>query len=573
MAIDTLATGAFSDANENITVTSNTQTGNVLSNTTNATDALITGYSINGMKYKAGQTAAIYGLGVFKLEASGDYTLSVEGQRNANTEMPKVTYTVKNGSVTETSDLNVELGSGIEPKPYAEAKWPAGVYVDLDTNVTIANGQAGGNVLLGFLTEYRPYISGFRIGNAYFASNQTVNIENFGEVTVNRDGSYVIRADNLPEGAQVPVIALTVSNGTVASSSDIILSVSDNAVPSLTDADEQLTDVSGNVLSNAESVGGDRLGVTSIVVGNHAYNPGDLIQFDGGTLQIKSNGDYEFISNGGYASYISPQVTYTASNGIKTDTSVMSIMHDWSHLEGSFGIDIMDQGRVIFGNNNGTGETTLVGQPYDSDLLIGDGYTAAAVGNTIVAGSVMASSASDILVGDRLNINHLSWQNNGTTVKGSSYDNAANGLRDYLKSTGAAGSDAEVIAYVRTNYAKLMDTNAQGGNDTLTGSFNDDIIIGGAGNDVLTGSAGKDNFVFLANSNSGQDTIADFTLGYDKISFTDLTDTSKLIWNAENSVLSFSGTQNGQTYQNSITIQNASVDLTLDELLNVNAVV
>lgn len=565
-----MATNTFSDANETVTATANTHTGNVLSNTTNATAAQVTAYTINGMQYKAGETAAIYGLGTFKLENSGNYTFSVEGQRNAGTTMPKVTYTVQNGSVTETSDLTINLGGGVTAKPYAEADAAANVYVDLDTRGTIVGGQASGNILSAYTGADKPYISGFRVGNAYYASGQTVSIENLGEVTVNRDGTYTVTGSDLAAGAEVPVIAFTLSNGTVASSSDILLSVS-AATPALTDADENYAAVSGNVLANAANAGGT-LGVTSIVEGGHTYGAGDIIQFDGGTMQIKGNGDYVFTSNGAYTVYTTPEMTYTVSDGTQTDTSKITVSYDWGHLEGGFGSDMPDTGKVIAGDNqSGTGSTTIVGNANNTDLLVGDAYDTTALSNIVVGGSRAASAASDVLVGDRLNIDHLSWQSGGATVSGSSYANSIEGLRAYLKSTGAAGTDAEVVQYVRANYAQLADTNAQGGNDTLRGSYNDDILIGNAGNDTLIGSAGKDIFAFTANSNSGKDVITDFTRGYDKIVFTDAVDVSKLQWNAETSVLSFTGTKDGQTYQNSITVQNAPGDLALNELLNANA--
>lgn len=59
-------------------------------------------------------------------------------------------------------------------------------------------------------------------------------------------------------------------------------------------------------------------------------------------------------------------------------------------------------------------------------------------------------------------------------------------------------------------------TGAQG-DDILDGGTGNDRIDGGDGNDTLTGFLGKDTFVFAAGS--GDDTITDFELGVDIISF------------------------------------------------------
>ncbi|TMV02604.1 hypothetical protein FGK63_20465 [Ruegeria sediminis] len=53
------------------------------------------------------------------------------------------------------------------------------------------------------------------------------------------------------------------------------------------------------------------------------------------------------------------------------------------------------------------------------------------------------------------------------------------------------------------------------GNNTLTGSADDNVIDGGAGNDTLTGAGGADEFLFK--DNFGTDTITDFTDGTDLI--------------------------------------------------------
>lgn len=69
---------------------------------------------------------------------------------------------------------------------------------------------------------------------------------------------------------------------------------------------------------------------------------------------------------------------------------------------------------------------------------------------------------------------------------------------------------------------------ANGGRDVLLGGGGDDILLGGAsadhliggfGQDVLTGGAGRDRFIYT-NSNSGRDTISDFTVGQDQIDLT-----------------------------------------------------
>ena len=56
------------------------------------------------------------------------------------------------------------------------------------------------------------------------------------------------------------------------------------------------------------------------------------------------------------------------------------------------------------------------------------------------------------------------------------------------------------------------------GEDQLTGGVGSDTLNGGDGNDVLTGGAGSDVFVFDAYG--GNDTITDFSKGYDKILIT-----------------------------------------------------
>ena len=66
--------------------------------------------------------------------------------------------------------------------------------------------------------------------------------------------------------------------------------------------------------------------------------------------------------------------------------------------------------------------------------------------------------------------------------------------------------------------------------DLLEGSSIDDLLIGLAGSDTLIGflgddtlSGGSDNDIFEFDDNFGQDVIADFELGSDRIDLSDVT--------------------------------------------------
>ena len=73
--------------------------------------------------------------------------------------------------------------------------------------------------------------------------------------------------------------------------------------------------------------------------------------------------------------------------------------------------------------------------------------------------------------------------------------------------TYATGGGNDTI--IGNNNGDILDGGA--GNDTIRGGTGNDVIIGGPGIDRLTGGAGDDTFVFRANF--GHDTITDFNVG------------------------------------------------------------
>ncbi|OSI13145.1 hypothetical protein [Neisseria canis] len=715
---------SFLDAGEWVDDATGKVSGNVLENTVNKAGKELTvdGFVIDGMKYDAGDVAAIFGIGTFQLNADGSYEFSVEGQRVDAAKMPVVSYMINNGEGTQNAVLYISIDRcQIPDAPYAEANDKADPIVDLSTTKVLGGRVDGSNVLDQYEGDDKPYIAGFRIGNAYYAAGQTVTVENLGEFTMNRDGSYRINASELAdENAWVPSVAYTVTNGYKASSSlmrfqidkddpsdedenvnstektvtgqvlentnytvteftvndtaykagetvqiegvgsftlnadgtytldasnaaagvtvpEIEYTVSNGfktdtssleitlgssapeqpapeqpapeqpapeqpapeqpapeqpapeqpapeqpapeqpggnaAQAELVDEDETNGENNGNVLDNASStLNGQTVGqlsVTGFTVNGMSYAAGESAQFDAGRFTLNSDGSYNFDANVSQTVYDSPEITYTVSNGAKTDTSTLKFGYDWGHLEADGLLPLQHDYEVLEGDNRTGAPFDARGLHYETDLIIGDNYKEApSTGDKLDAGSVWYGTSSDILVGDRLNIDSLEWQSGTTTIKGSSYNDVEEGLDDYMETLRpGVDSDEAVYNYVRENYAKLMDTNPQGGDDVLIGSHNDDILIGNAGNDTLTGNAGSDTFVFMINSNSGKDTITDFTVGKDKLEFTDLVDNSQLLWDAESRVLSFTGEQNGQTYENSITIQHASTDTKLEDLL------
>ena len=223
-----------------------------------------------------------------------------------------------------------------------------------------------------------------------------------------------------------------------------------------------------------------------------------------------------------------------------------------------------------------SGESQVVSNPEELDAALESGTTERVL-NKVSSDTLDGGDGNDIIFGDSINTDHLSWTNGITGIQhtaGTHDGMGARALTEYIKWTENAGGDAteqQIGAYVRENWVKLLDGRPDGGDDVLIGGAGNDILFGGAGNDTLTGGEGADKFVFLAKSNSGNDVITDFQAGSDKVVFADLVSTSQLenaVWNDQTHTLSFTAKgENGQTYQNSITFQGLSVGETLDSVL------
>ena len=693
------------DADENINVTGQYTSGMLLEKPfqNRVSDynhvffryAKLTGFSIDGKEYKANDVAAIFGLGTFTVNANGYYELKLEGQQIAGTKMPDVHYTLEtyseSGSAkTDSSVAHFNLAAGLQATQYAEANSKADAHTKLSRTHVLEHQVETGNLLDGYDAADKPYIAGFHIGNSYYAANQTVEIANVGLFTLNRDGSYYINARELPNskraGWSIPEIAVTVSNGSKASSSSLFLQAGDklkSVEPLVYDNDtltyygksaqtyllddkslkvtsftlngktyaageiaktdigtfvihsdgllkvngataveeayryqasytlspkgqngktaisaldftldnsqnetlknhpHNLADVVdgnetvevfpngfGSVLTNTQNmlngkvIDGGQFSVTDFTINGTTYKADSVATLDFGTFELKSTGQFSVLSN--YETqYKQVDVHYTVSNGVKTDSSVLTLTSDSIKLP-------------VHGTAGGSEAAVLHGNDHTA-VMIGDANKNHASDSVLSAETLGINIGKVILIGDHLNVSHLSaWDSEHSAyLYGDRYINSVDAVRDILHANGQNNTDADIVKSIQ-EYSNdtLSISHPQGGNDTLIGAGGDDILIGGGGNDTLTGKGGKDIFVF--NGDSGHDIITDFTKGLDKISLPGLVYGSTPEWDADSGVLSFSSRDYfspvGEypvpvTYQNTITISNATPDLTLNDLL------
>ncbi|MCW9709729.1 Ig-like domain-containing protein [Avibacterium sp. 21-586] len=262
------------------------------------------------------------------------------------------------------------------------------------------------------------------------------------------------------------------------------------------------------------------------------------------------------------------------------NTATDSILdYESLHLQGGTyydGIPVQSRGVNL---NGYTGDSAAIRTSAELDAALEKGTVETI--NLNVSGDVInAGAGDDIIFGDTLNSDNLSWYDNGARFNytSSNHDGmGAEGLIQFLKWTqndGQAVSSEQFNEYVRENWQNLLDDQrSDGGNDVINAGAGNDIIIGGAGNDQLTGGTGADKFVFLANTNSGRDVITDFEVGKDKVilfgeSQREFIADSGALWNDKTHTLSFKNSEG--VYTNTITFQNMDSGETLTSILAKN---
>lgn len=548
--------------------------GNVLTNAQSENGQAWVGsfYYVDGKAIETGKSVSENGVTV-TLNRDGSYTASASADAQAGEVV--VAYSATNGEQRDDSALSLKIGAASGDSLVSDVGESI-LFVD-------SNMRGTGNLLDNAATTNGTVrISSYTIDGTTYAVGRLVTLsDNKGTLQINADGTFVLNAARIIEPGELD-IQYTVTNGTATVVSSFKPEVNPYMSPfpddgtstqvyPIQDAGESINSnnpagVKGNVLANAVSQNQEQpdaaLSVSNFTINGTQYDAGATATLAGvGTIQLAADGNFNFVPVSGFTGKV-PAVSYELTDNYATATSELNI-----------NVPAAQEITIVNAGDNSTGKLSILSGGIGSDVLIGDSYHNSSHNAT---GDVLSGGANnDVLFGDTISINHLNWvDTNGTTVRGADYANAVDGLRDYIAATtnnGAEASEQQVSEYIHTHWVSLVDKQAQGGNDILMGGAGNDILIGGAGNDNLMGGAGSDIFAFSVQSNGGHDTVSGFTAGQDKIMFVDLESTGQLSWDAASRTLSYTGVQDGVSYDNSIVISGIPNNLSLDDILGVIA--
>ena len=168
----------------------------------------------------------------------------------------------------------------------------------------------------------------------------------------------------------------------------------------------------------------------------------------------------------------------------------------------------------------------LVAGGTNTDSVVIGGNIAIASGNSLSRATTVENlkSAADatalahsIVITSNANLSNFTTIDlSGSSNTGSTATVTLTGVTNAVTVVGTAGADNITGG---SGNDKII---GGGGADSLTGGVGNDILVGGAGNDTLTGGVGGTNAdQFRLQTNSGKDTIVDFTDGTDFIGFLD----------------------------------------------------
>ncbi|MDE3735458.1 Ig-like domain-containing protein, partial [Pseudomonas resinovorans] len=280
-------------------------------------DALtVTQFEVDGTTYAAGQTATLSGVGTLVINANGSYTFTPA--LNYNGPVPTATYTVSDGTATDTAELSF---SDVTPVDDASV-------LVADSNTVAEDNPATGNVLGNDSdVDNTLSVASFSVAGVTgsFTAGSSAVIAGVGTLTIATNGNYTFTPAANWNG-EVPQVTYVTNTGsestlniTVTPVNDAPLAANDGPIAVTED-----TPAIGNVLTNDSDPENDALTVTQFEVDGTTYAAGQTATITGiGSLVINANGSFTFTPAPNYNGPV-PIATYTVSDGTATDTAELS---------------------------------------------------------------------------------------------------------------------------------------------------------------------------------------------------------------------------------------------------------
>ena len=276
----------------------------------------VTGFSIQGNTYAAGNTASIPE-GRITINENGSFIFNPT--TNYNDITLNANYVISDGIYTDSAVLSIKIINVYPP----EAK--DDIYTT-ETNATLDIFSPGllnndtdrdGNSIL---------ITDFKIDTVSYTVGQTA-IFNEGSITINANGSFSFTpATNYNN--DIPTINYTVSDGTFSNSANLTIKIINLYPPEAKDNYDTVeinTPLNVNapgVLINDTDQDNNSLSITGFTVNNTIYAIGDTATFSEGSVTFKADGSYTFIPTENYTGNV-PVINYTISDGTFTDSAIL----------------------------------------------------------------------------------------------------------------------------------------------------------------------------------------------------------------------------------------------------------
>ncbi|WP_139345361.1 cadherin-like domain-containing protein, partial [Pseudocolwellia agarivorans] len=193
------------------------------------------------------------------------------------------------------------------------------------------DGSLSGNLLTNAAsTDGTPVITEFTVGGNTFTVDPLGTTATLaeGELTINPNGSFTF-VPTADYNGPVPEVLYTISDGVNTDTSTLNIDVTPES--DLTDDNETLSvpedgTLNGNLLTNAASTDGTPV-ITEFTVDGNTFTVdplGTTATLTEGSLTINPNGTFTFVPTADYNGPV-PEVLYTISDGVNTDTSTLNI--------------------------------------------------------------------------------------------------------------------------------------------------------------------------------------------------------------------------------------------------------